>query len=185
MKRKMSLQELAQFTYQGLKKDSIEVVLSGGACVSIYTDNAYQSGDLDFIRLGSESFAEISQSMLAMGFKRSGRYFNHPDSEFYVEFPAPPLTVGEEVPKSVLEYPIETSLGRIKVKMLSPTDCVKDRLCGYFYWNDLQSLDQAVMVSKSKKVDLKELERWAKAERMSDKLGDYRDALSKKGKRTR
>ena len=183
MKKRMSLQELAQYTYQGLKKESIEVALSGGACVSIYTDNAYQSGDLDFIRQGSESFQEITKAMLAMGFERNGRHFTHPDSEFYVEFPAPPLTVGEEAPKSVIEYPIETALGRIKVKMLSPTDCVKDRLCGYFYWNDLQSLDQAVMVSKSKKVDLKELERWAKAERMMEKLGVYMNALSKKKKR--
>jgi len=91
----MSLQELAQFKYQGLKKEAIEVGLSGGACVSIYTDNAYQSGDLDFIRQGSESFERVSAVMIAMGFKNHGRHFTHPDSEFFVEFPRPPLTVGE------------------------------------------------------------------------------------------
>jgi hypothetical protein len=50
MKKGMNLEELAQYTYGGLKEDGIDVTLSGGACVSIYTCNAYQSGDLDFIR---------------------------------------------------------------------------------------------------------------------------------------
>jgi hypothetical protein len=185
MKSKMSLQELAQYTYQGLKKEGIEVTLSGGACVSIYTDNAYQSGDLDFIRQGSESFERVSAVMTAMGFKNHGRHFTHPDSEFFVEFPRPPLTVGEEAPKSVVEYPVTSRLGRIKIRMLSPTDCIKDRLCGFYYWNDLQSLDQAVMVAKHKKVDRKEIERWSKAERMSEKHILFEGALSKKKKKSK
>jgi len=58
MRKKMRLQELAHHTYQGLKKKGINVTLSGGACVSIYTENAYQSGDLDFIRNMTDSFEE-------------------------------------------------------------------------------------------------------------------------------
>ncbi|MEO6094658.1 MAG: hypothetical protein ABIW76_02915 [Fibrobacteria bacterium] len=183
MKIKMGLQELAQYTYQGLKREGIEVTLSGGACVSIYTDNAFQSGDLDFIRQGTDSIERVSTAMTAMGFKNHGRHFTHPDSELFVEFPRPPLTVGEETPKSVLEYPITSRLGRIKVRMLSPTDCIKDRLCGFYYWNDLQSLDQAVMVAKHKRVDGKEIERWSKAERMSEKHAIFKEALAKKRKK--
>ena len=133
MNKKLGLQELAQYTYQGLKRQKILVTLSGGACVSIYTQNAYQSSDLDFIPQLNFDLKKITLAMEELGFSRQGRHFIHPRSDFFVEFPAPPLTVGEEVPKVVREYAITTSLGRLGVRMLSPTDCVKDRLCGFFY----------------------------------------------------
>jgi hypothetical protein len=181
--RKMDLKELAQYTYQGLKKQGISVTLSGGACVSIYTENAYQSIDLDFIREIHETFKNTSSAMDSLGFVRTGRRFNHPQSEFYVEFPAPPLTVGEEAPKEVREYIIRTSLGDIGVKMLSPTDCVKDRLCAFFHWNDRQSLDQAFMVASSQKVDRAELKRWAENEGMEGKYEIFLTHLKKKAPR--
>lgn len=182
MRKKMSLQELAQHTYQGLKKKGINVTLSGGACVSIYTENAYQSGDLDFIRNMTDSFEKVTAAMTTMGFERHGRHFQHPDSEFFVEFPPPPLTVGEEPPQSVLEYAIETDMGSIEVLMLSPTDCVKDRLCGFYHWNDRQSLDQAVLVAGCKQVDMKEIERWSEKERMQEKFLVFKKALAKQRK---
>jgi len=45
----MSLGEIAAFVCSHLRKHGINVVLSGGACVSIYTTNRYQSYDLDFV----------------------------------------------------------------------------------------------------------------------------------------
>ncbi|MCL5073762.1 MAG: hypothetical protein M1308_23145 [Actinobacteria bacterium] len=50
--------------------------------------------------------------------------------------------------------------------LLTPTDCVKDRLAAYFFWNDLQSLDQAVMVAKRNKIDIQDIKKWA------EKLGE-------------
>ncbi len=185
MKKKMGLQELAQYTYQGLKKQGIEVTLSGGACVSIYTENAYQSNALDFIGRMTDGIEKAAAAALALGFIRKGKHFTHPDSEFIIDFPPPPLTVGEEPPQVVHEYPITTSLGMISVRMLSPTDCVKDRLCGFFHWNDKQSLDQALMVAQSQRIDLDEIERWAKKEKMSEKHSEFRATLKAKKKRAR
>ncbi len=48
-----------------------------------------------------------------------------------------------------------------ELKLLTPTDCVRDRLCAYYYWNDLQTLEQAVMVSKKHKVDLEIIKQWS------------------------
>lgn len=179
---KMGLQELAQYTYQELKKHGIEVTLSGGACVTIYSENAYMSGDLDFIRNLHDRFETVSGVMETLGFKRQGRHFTHPDSELFVEFPAPPLTVGNEAPKQVVEHPMNTPKGNAPVRMLSPTDCVKDRLCGYFYWNDQQCLEQAILVSKSQKVDMKEVERWSKHERMAEKFREFAVLLGNTGR---
>jgi hypothetical protein len=177
MKRKMGLEELAQYAYNGLKQAGIDVTLSGGACVSIYTDNAYQSGDLDFIRQLHDGFEKVASVMGGLGFEREGRHFTHPDSGFFVEFPPPPISVGNEPPRSIVENVLKTKLGEKPVKMLSPTDCVKDRLCGYFYWNDLQCLEQAIMVAVVQKdaVDRKELERWARQEGMLERFSTFEE----------
>lgn len=46
---KMDLTDLAIFVYNSLKKYGVNSVLTGGAVVSVYTENKYQSYDLDFI----------------------------------------------------------------------------------------------------------------------------------------
>lgn len=45
------LKELACLVYETLKENGINPVLVGGACVSIYSHNRYQSSDLDFGRM--------------------------------------------------------------------------------------------------------------------------------------
>jgi len=39
------------------------------------------------------------------------------------------------------------------LRLLTPTDCVKDGLSAYYHWNDLQSLHQAVWVAKNNEID--------------------------------
>ena len=48
--------------------------------------------------------------------------------------------------------------------MISATDCVKDRLCAYYFWKDQQGLAQALLVSRSQDVDISEIKRWSRAE---------------------
>jgi hypothetical protein len=98
--------------------------------------------------------------MQNLRFEEKGRHFIHPETQFFVEFPDGPLSVGEEPVKEVSEFKLATGT----LQVLSPTDCVKDRLCAFYFWNDQQGLAQAVLVTKSQKVDLKELKRWSKTE---------------------
>lgn len=60
--------------------------------------------------------------------------------------------------------------------MISPTDCVKDRLSAYYHWGDQQSLWQALLITKSKKVDLDEVKRWSENE---GKIKEFKTFLSK------
>jgi hypothetical protein len=77
-----------------------------------------------------------------------------------LEFPSGPLAVGREpVRETVL---LHFSTGSLRI--ISPTDCVKDRLAAYYHWGDRQSLEQAVLVFKDNAVDLREVERWSEAE---------------------
>lgn len=161
----MSQAELAAFIQTALREKGIDLVLTGGAAVAFYSKNKYVSRDLDLVELGFSSFQKIKREIEKLGFKRAGKHFVHPDSEFLVEFVAPPLSVGQEPVAAIDEAKLATGI----LKVISPTDCVKDRLAAFFYWNDLQSLEQALLVARSNRVQLKEIERWAKAEKMIEK----------------
>ena len=63
---------------------------------------------------------------------------------------------------------LKTSVGALQ--LLLPTDCVKDRLASFFYWNDAQSLDQALMVAEDHPIDIDDLKRWAKGEGFESKI---------------
>ena len=156
----MSLGELAAHICTHLAEKGIKCVLTGGACVSIYTKNRYQSYDLDFIENGSFTRKELAKALSEIGFSEENRYFKHPDTEYFIEFPAGPLAVGKAPVKEpdVMEY--ETG----RLLLLSPSDCIKDRLAAYYHWKDKQCLEQAVMISESQPIDIDEIKMWSEQE---------------------
>ncbi|HLA86605.1 MAG TPA: hypothetical protein VJL10_01155 [Anaerolineales bacterium] len=158
--RNMSQAELAAYVQDSLQEEGIKVVLSGGSAVSFYSSDKYVSKDLDLINAYFAKRREIKSVMEKIGFEEKGRYFSNPETHFFVEFPDGPLSVGDEPVKEISEF--ELSTGTLRV--VSSTDCVKDRLCAFYFWNDQQGLAQAVLVAKSQNVDLKEIRRWSKAE---------------------
>lgn len=171
--KSMSLGELAALVSTHLDSKGISCVLSGGACVSIYTHNRYLSYDLDFIERVSTSRKELRNALAELGFYEEHRYFKHHDTEFFIEFPAGPLSVGSEPVKDVEELSFETGI----LFLLSPTDCVKDRLAAYYFWSDRQALEQAKLVSESQPVDLDEIRRWSEVEDQLDKFEEIKRDL--------
>ena len=125
----MTVGEFGAFVQSHLRKSGIEVVLSGGATVSIYRSNKYVSHDLDLVNMFSVSRKAIRIAMFEIGFSEEGRYFKHPDSQFLIEFPPGPLSVGKEPVKQISEIRFITGV----LKVISPTDCVKDRLAAYYH----------------------------------------------------
>lgn len=159
---KMSRGDLGAFVQEHLRAKGIDVVLSGGACVSIYSRNRYESMDLDMIHtsLLKPKRRSIREAMAELGFAESGRYFEHPDTDIFVEFPPGPPAVGQEPVKEIEERREATGV----LKIISPTDCVKDRLTGFYHDGDLQCLDQAVLVAEENPIDIDEIERWSRGE---------------------
>ncbi|MBE7536069.1 MAG: hypothetical protein HS124_10120 [Anaerolineales bacterium] len=171
--KNMSQVELAAYIQDALQAEGISVVLSGGSAVSFYSSNKYVSKDLDLINTGFARRSKIKSVMENLGLTEKGRYFVHPDTTFFIEFPDGPLSVGEEPVKEISEF--ELSTGTLQV--LSPTDCVKDRLCAFYFWNDLQGLEQAILVTKSQRVGLKEIKRWSKVEGKEKEYKSFTDKL--------
>lgn len=142
----MTQAELGAFVQSHLRKKGIDVVLPGGAAVGIYSRGKYVSQDLDVVRGWAATRRAISAALEEIGFEETpARYFKHPDSVHLVEFPPGPLTVGDEMVKQIDE--IQFATGTLRV--VSPTDCVKDRLASYYHFKDRQGLVQAIMLAIS------------------------------------
>ena len=176
--REMSRADLAAFVQEHLRSKGIDMVLSGGACVSIYSQGKYLSMDLDMIHISlmSPKRKVLREAMNELGFAEQGRYFKHSDTDLFVEFPPGPPAVGEEPVKEIHERHEVTGI----LKIISPTDCVKDRLIGFYHSNDYQCLDQAILVVQQNQVDLKEIERWSKGEGKLELFKQIRQKLNKK-----
>jgi hypothetical protein len=126
----MNIAELAAFVSTHLQRHGIDVVLSGGACVAIYSNDAYISLDLDFIEIHFTKRKELRTALAEIGFSEKNRYFCHPETDFFLEFPTGPLAVGSEPVREI--HTIVLSTGTLK--LISPTDCVKDRMAAYYFW---------------------------------------------------
>ena len=174
--KEMTQGELAAFVQSHLREKGIDVVLSGGAAVSIYSSNRYISLDLDLVNRYFAKRRPLRETMQEIGFQEEGRHFKHPDTQFFVEFPPGPLAVGMEPVKQVNELKFSTGMLRI----ISPTDCVKDRLACYYHWDDLQCLEQVVLVAQTNRVDLEEIERWSEGEGKLDEFRRIRDQLTRR-----
>jgi hypothetical protein len=171
----MSIGELGALVCSHLEENGIRVTLTGGACVSIYTDNRYESMDLDFVEEMPVTRRKLKRALEEIGFTEKSRYFVQPDTEFFLEFPSGPLSVGEEPIGEIVELTFSTG----RLRLISPTDCVKDRLAGFFHWNDRQSLEQALLVARDQEIDLVQIQRWSEGEGQRKKFESFFSALSK------
>lgn len=62
----ISLRDLAGFISEELRKRGIDTVLVGGACVTIYSENRYQSHDLDYVTY--EDMRKVKKALQELGF---------------------------------------------------------------------------------------------------------------------
>ena len=139
-----------------LEESGVHVVLVGGAVVSVYSRGAYRSGDLDFVQEGLFG-ASVEECMAELGFGREGRYFVHPDCEhLFVEFVAGPLGIGDDLD---IVPATEVQDGNT-LRILSPTDCVRDRLASYIHFKTRDCLAQAALVAAAQPVDWGVVEDW-------------------------
>ena len=167
--------ELAAYVCSSLEKNGIDTVLSGGCCVEIYRNSRYTSDDIDLIDRFNGGHRKIKEVMESIGFKEYSikRYFVHKDTKYFIEFPRGPLGVGDEVVKNIEKLEMDTGI----LKLLSTTDCIKDRLAGYYYWDDMQNLEQAVMVALENDFDIVDIEKWSKKEGELEKFNIFKKKL--------
>ena len=175
---RMTQAELAAYVQSHLRSKGISVVLSGGAAVAIYSENKYVSPDIDFVDVSFIARNKLKAAMAEIGFGEKNRYFIHPDTKFIIEFPRGPLAIDEEPVRQVNE--IRYSTGTLRI--ISATDCVKDRLAAFYFWNDQQSLAQAILVASSTRIHIAEIKRWSQA---TGKLKEFEIFRKKRSAKSR
>lgn len=171
--KEMNLNEIGGYICDALQAVNIDVVLSGGSCVEIYSQGTYTSKDLDFINRYNESKKLIKGVMLSLGFIQENRYFIHDDIEYLIEFPPGPLGVGDSPVNEINQIETETGV----LRLLTATDCIKDRLAAYYHWGDEQSLQQAIWVAKKNTYNLHSIKNWSVSESMLQKYLKFLEGI--------
>ena len=154
-----TIEQLGAIVCQALRDVGIDAFLSGGAVVSIYSNNQFESLDLDFVSFGGRR--KIKAVMEKLGFLQDkSRLFRHPHSVYMVGFPGTALVIGDEPIREFAERVVEGKT----LKLLTPTDCVKDRLAAYIHGGDRQGLEQAALVASQHACNFAQVEKFCKTE---------------------
>jgi hypothetical protein len=122
----------------------------------------YHSEDVDFVLQSAPSQRELDDAMATVGFRRRRDQYFHARTRFFVEFPTGPLGIGRDLTVKAVRRRIGVSASAIQ--LLSATDSCRDRLAGFYHWNDRQSLDAAVHIALRNRVDMKKIRTWSASE---------------------
>lgn len=172
--KNINTRDLAGLICQNFRDDGIEAILVGGSCVTIYSNNRYMSLDLDYVTY--EELEKVEKSLKRIGFVKNGKYFEHPDCALYIDFLAEPVAIGNEIIQNFEE--IKTKYGFFK--LLTVTDCVRDRLCSFYHWDDRQALNQAIEVCLDHNINMKKLQEWSKNEGFEKRFLVFEEELKKR-----
>jgi len=137
-----SITELAAIVATHLRDHDIQVVLVGELTVELYSENVYLTKDIDLVDISYAKPAKLHKAMAEIGFEKSRRIFVCASSDITIEFPSPPISVGNELVTETTT--VITPAGELPV--LFARDVIKDRLSAYIHWRDKPSLVQALAV---------------------------------------
>lgn len=144
----------------------------------MYAPQVYTSLDADFVLEEERPIAEVAKALGPIGFARDGKsgIFRHKHTKYTVDFPKGPLAVGGD-------YVYETAtltLGKTTLRILSRTDCIRDRLAHFYHWDDYTALAAAVGVALAgvTDVDIALLRGWSIRERHSKKFAEFERRLA-------
>jgi len=65
-------------------------------------------------------------------------------------------------------------------EVISPTDCVKDRLSAFYHWGDRQCLAQAILVANSQTTDIEDIRQWSLGEGKLEEFKEFFTRLAHK-----
>ena len=107
--------------------------------------------------------------------------YEHPEARFFVEFPAGPLGIGADIEIQPVDY----AVGKVRIKLLSPTDACRDRLAAFYHWKDRQSLETAVKIARYHKVEFETIREWSSREGASAAFTEFEQAVKNQQKARR
>lgn len=71
------------------------------------------------------------------------------------------------------------------LRLLTPTDCVRDRLAAWYHWHDPQALEQALLVGVRHSLALGVIREWSVREGMAEGCAEFQRELARRRARAR
>ena len=176
IREKSTLREVAFEICTALEKIGVTAVLTGGSAATVYAPQAYQSRDLDFIVQFHKESARPGETLKKLGYSLRGQYYEHVSNSLTLDFPRGPLMIGSDY---VQNWDTLRQGNRL-LHILSPTDCCRDRLAGFLFWNDFSALGQALAVARIKKsqIKMKTIRSWCIHEDAQEKFEEFARRLA-------
>jgi len=169
---KSSLQDVCFAVCTALDQVGTIAVLTGGSAATYYAPRAYQSEDADFIITFKSDPIAAAAAVRQLGYSSRGGTYKHASNPFTLEFPPGPLAIGDEL---ITEYDTIRREDRM-LHLLSRTDCTRDRLASFYFFDDRSALAAAIAVASTGKIDLRKIERCSIKEGQSYRFAEFRDS---------
>lgn len=175
-----SLEEFWKFVASHLESRGIGATLVGGAVATIYSKGGYESGDLDLVFDSMfQDRSKFEEVLKEIGIEKiDQRNFKHPEGVFSLEAKQPPIEIGHfiDLKKGSLDIDL-VDVNDQKIKIISPTDCIKDRLYKADEWNDDDAFEAALLVAKEVGFDEKKLRHFCKTNGKEEILEKFLNRL--------
>jgi len=171
-----TVEQLWRYVAWHLENAGIGSVLVGGAAVAIHTEGRYRTSNLDLVP-DDLMRREVPELLISLGFAaQRNRNFAHPECpHLSVRLPMGPVEIGGEFPI----VPDEVEVHGRRLRILSPSDCVKDRLASYAHLRSPRFLDQAFLICQHQpaRVDLGHVEHWCEGNGSMDAFTELKRRL--------
>jgi hypothetical protein len=171
--KKSNIKSVATIICSHLSAMGFDPVLTGKACAAIYSEGLVDSKSLDFV-ISEYLVDRIEAVMRSLGFTcLVHRTFGNKALEYEVSFMPPPVVVGDAMVENIHLF----KSGKGELRMLNPTDCVRQRLSMYYRFGSESALKDAIAVASKNEVDMNLVERWSGWEWAGDKFEIFKKML--------
>jgi hypothetical protein len=176
IRKSSALPDVAFAVCTTLKENEITGVLTGGSAATFYAPDVYQSRDLDFVITIATARCrkQAGAALIGLGYRLAGQTYVHASNPLTVEFPPGPLAIGDDL---VVKWNTVKRRSEI-LHVLTPTDCVRDRLLWFYLQpTDRSSLQAAVGVAQRKDVDLRGIAKWSRRAGFAVRFREFEAAV--------
>lgn len=166
-----TLEDFWKHVASHLSAHGIETTLVGGGVATIYSHGKYMSGDLDFVFGWQNNHKEIKKALAEIGFHTDARVFMRPGCPFTMDFSSPPVDIGNDNDPELKEDIFDGKT----ISILTPTECIKDRLHKAFYWKDELALQAAIEVAKTQPFSMTKVENFCQKNNILPKFEEFKE----------
>ena len=149
----LPLADVAAIIAEHLQRHGVEMCVVGGSAVTVHAPVIYTSLDIDLAILTGINRRRLELLLEELGYSKRGRSFVHARSKWTVDIVADTPYIGDRAIREFAD--VRTRHGIVRTYLLE--DAIADRIAGWLFWSDSESLAVArsVLANKAREVSWK------------------------------